>query len=205
MGGLIGLALGVAGAIETAEARAQAKRESKQNRAFQERMSNTAYQRAVEDMKTAGINPILVSRVGGASTPSGNIAPIPDVGEGLMRGLQTGAAVEQAGASTSKATAAKETSFAAGVQAAAARGLKSQQEMLTQAAADKTTAEAQIIAAQVPEATARGAYDATPQGQAGILKSQRSRRGLGPIRETGTAFGTFIGGRGLIPGQGVYR
>jgi len=42
--------------------------------AFQEQMSNTSYQRAMQDMQAAGLNPMLVSKLGGASTPTGAMA-----------------------------------------------------------------------------------------------------------------------------------
>ena len=50
----------------------EAKKASARQMAFQKDMSDTSYQRGMEDMKKAGLNPILAGKFGGASTPTGS-------------------------------------------------------------------------------------------------------------------------------------
>lgn len=60
--------MAAAGGAQTRKMQIQLAREQMD---FQERMSSTAWQRAVKDMRLAGINPMLAFMQGGASTPGG--------------------------------------------------------------------------------------------------------------------------------------
>lgn len=64
--------------------------QASENRDFQKRMSDTAHRREIDDLRAAGLNPILSSKYGGSSTPPGSAASVamPDLGESYRKGKQ---------------------------------------------------------------------------------------------------------------------
>lgn len=77
-------------------------RSANKKMAFQREMSNTAWQRAMADMRVAGLNPILAAKVGPATTPGGAQANMPDLGATMNSAQSVQVQQEQTDANVQK-------------------------------------------------------------------------------------------------------
>lgn len=126
------------GALGNVTSALMSAKQAKKQRKFQERMSNTQYQRGMKDMRAAGLNPILAYKQGGASSPSGAMGQVPDMGKIGDQALKGYAAKQQLQLLTEQTRAAR---TAADVNVNTARNL---------------TTKNQLDTWKIPEAEARG-------------------------------------------------
>lgn len=144
-------------------------------------MASTAYQRTMQDMRLAGLNPILAYKTGSTQVGPGSAAAhTPDFGKALSEGVQAGAAFSAKAAQVDLMNAQTRT------EATRQRLMTSQsQEAISKAHLAHATERGQIFSAKhleatLPAAAARQAVDESVLGKK-LRQAERISEGLWDI------------------------
>lgn len=150
---------------QNATARAMAREQM----GFQSQMSGTSYQRVIADMRAAGINPILAYQQGGASTPTGAMAPVTDeVSPAVSTAMQQRrlhAEIDNLEALNKNLKQQDKKLEAETALSYALQGSTKMDTLNKMSSAKKLEKQIEILEGDVPEAKLKGSYDSSTYGK----------------------------------------
>lgn len=149
IGGIASIAGGLLGSSGAKSANKQNIKLQREQNAFQERMSNTAMQRRVEDLRAAGLNPLLATGTQGAAVPTLSPARVDNEQEPLSKGISQAAVTAAQVANVNADTDLKAAT------AAATRAKVDPQIELYRANTGRAVAESRVAVQREAESLAR--------------------------------------------------
>lgn len=169
----IGAAGGIIGSAISA---AFAAKQAKLQRAFQKEMYQNRYQYTMDDMRSAGLNPILAYQQGVGNPGAGSMAGVPDFGSSMAKGASAGLGAYKA--------ASEKRAIDQGTATAEALGKKHDSERAINEARLPYEAALGDFFSNMPEAAQLQKILGLVGGAGGLLGAYGMMRGRGGKRNT---------------------